>query len=217
MISGSDGHGCEDIEDSLPVKSESFPREDAFDEAYHREGDEVIVHELHRLPGPGPSHILKIGSHTLEYGPYFLDYFLISSDKYRELSRNGFRSTARHGGIDEVDSLFSEFISNPLRPLDPDGRHIDEYTSRLYGIFMLYDHIIDCLTIRKHGDDDIRREGLLESHCLYCSKIGKFFGFSRRTIIDRECVSLRDDVSSHRYSHEAESEERKSMSKWFHG
>jgi hypothetical protein len=101
---------------------------------------------------------LDIGSHHGEHWLGLLQDPLITSDEYRELSRDRLRCAACDGSIEEVDSFFCQIGSDLDCPLDPDRRHIDDDRPRSHRVrdtISAKKNTRHILSSRHHRDDDI--------------------------------------------------------------
>lgn len=93
----------------------------------HRIGNERIIYEFHCLSHTNTSHILEIRSHSGKYVLNSLKDRPFSTDKYRKFSCYSFWSTSSYWCIDEMHSNFFKIMSNIMRPLYSNSRHIDKY------------------------------------------------------------------------------------------
>lgn len=157
-IRGTDREDFDNFSQFLRSESHGTPEFHDFRESNHRIGDERIVHELHGLTSPLFSHVLQVGSHHRENGFSLIEYFFLSSDKYCEFTCNRFWSTSCHGCIEKVNPQSRELSPDTSRPLDTNGRHIDDDRISSESIRSSIDseeHLMDIFPCRHHRDEDI--------------------------------------------------------------
>ena len=76
-----------------------------FRKSDHRICYERIIDEFHCLSWSYRTHILEIRSHHREMWPNFFEHFLVSPDKNREFSGDGFRGTPCDRSIEKMYSF----------------------------------------------------------------------------------------------------------------